>query len=122
MAVAFGAFEAQSKPVNNKEEIAPPRPVRTWTTADVYLGAMARRRTARKSREPGPRTQPEAPRFLLSTLPFLALIAATIVLGAAIMIAAWPGQNPPRAQPRPEAPEAGTAAKGWFQEAQREFR
>ena len=110
--------------MNNKEEIAPPPPARAWTRPEEYLGAMARRRTARKAREPGsaPRTQPEAPRFLLSTLPFVALIGALVVLAAAIMIAALPGQRAAGAKGEAQAAERGTAAKGWFQKAEREFR
>jgi anti-sigma factor RsiW len=106
--------------VKHKGELAPPEPSR-WTRADDYLGAMARRRTARRQREPGPRTQPETPRLLLSTIPFLALIAALAILAVAIMIVAWPGSQP---QPRQAsvAREQGVAAKGWFQDAEREFR
>ena len=49
-----------------------------WTRPDEYIGALARRRTARRSRgdKIRPRTQPEAPRFALSTLPFLVLFGA----------------------------------------------
>ena len=77
--------------------------------------------TARKSREPKPRTEPEVPRLLLSTLPFLALLVAMAVLTVAIMVIAWPGSQP---QPRPKVAqhEEGLAPKGWFQEAKKEFR
>jgi hypothetical protein len=82
---------------------------------------MASRRTARRRRQPNPRTQPEAPRLLLSTIPFLALIAALGVLGVAIMVAAWPGSQPaPR--PKPAQHELGVAPKGWLQEAEKQFR
>jgi hypothetical protein len=91
-----------------------------WTRPDAYFEALARRRTARKARSPKPRTQPEAPRLLLSTLPFLAVISALAVLAAAIMIAAWPG-NQPQPKPRTETREQGVAAKGWLQDAEREF-
>ena len=82
---------------------------------------MARRRTERRKREPKPRTQPESPRLLLSTLPFLALIAALAVLAVAIMVTAFPGNQP---QLRSNAPEhrQGYAPKGWFQEAEKEFK
>ena len=102
-----------------KQGLAPPS--EHWTRIDDYLGALARRRTARIKREPKlRRTQPEAPRLLLSTLPFLALIAALAVLAVAIMIAAWPGTRP---QPQLRSPqhEQGFAPKGWFQKAQKEF-
>jgi anti-sigma factor RsiW len=81
---------------------------------------MARRRTARRERDPGPRTQPESPRLLLSTIPFIALIAALAILAVGIMIIAWPGSQPqPTSKPLPR--EQGVAAKGWFQEAEKDF-
>jgi hypothetical protein len=94
---------------------------RNWTCPEDYLGALARRRTARKSREPKPRTEPEAPRLLLSTLPFVALLVAMAVLTVAIVVVAWPGSQP---QPRPKLAqhEEGLAPRGWFQEAEKEFR
>lgn len=106
--------------VKHKGELAPPEPQR-WTRADDYLGAMARRRTARRKREPGVRTEPESPRLLLSTIPFLALIAALAILAVAIMVIAWPGSQPPPKQ-NSIAREQGVAAKGWFQDAEKEFR
>jgi hypothetical protein len=106
--------------VDNKPKIATAKAPEAWTRPDEYLGALARRRTARKAREPKPRTQPEAPRFALSTLPFLLLMIGLLVVTIAVAIAAWPGSAP---QPRPQAErhELGTAPKGWFQKAEREF-
>jgi hypothetical protein len=106
--------------MRNKGELARPESQR-WVRADDYLSAMARRRTERRKREWRPRTQPESPRLLLSTIPFLALIAALIILGIAIMVIAWPGSQP---HPALKAPphEQGVAQKGWFQEAEKEFR
>jgi hypothetical protein len=106
--------------MKNKGELAPPE-FRRWTRADDYLGAMARRRTERRKRERQSRTQPESPRLLLSTIPFLALIAALAILAVAIMVIAWPGSQP-RPAPRQAQREQGVAAKGWFQDAQREMR
>jgi len=106
--------------VKHKGELAPPEP-RRWTRADDYIGALARRRTARRKRETGGRTEPESPRLLLSTIPFLALIAALAILAVAIMITAWPGSQPQPAQ-KSVAREQGVAAKGWFQDAEKEFR
>lgn len=98
----------------------PPVKDRSWTRVDDYFESMARRRTARRARGPRPRTEPEVPRFSLSTLPFLILIGGLAVLAVAIAISAWPGS-----QPRPQAHAArhqqGVAPKGWFQDAQREF-
>ena len=107
--------------MRNKGQLAPPESER-WTSADDYIGALARRRTERKKREPRlERTQPEAPRLLLSTVPFLALLAALAVLAVAIMAVAWPGSQPkPLAHPIPH--QQGVAAQGWMQEAEKEFR
>ena len=100
---------------------AAPRASR-WTKPDDYIASLARRRTARRARETSSRTQPQAPRFALSTLPFVGLMIGLGILTIAIMIAAWPGSvaKPRAAIPQPK--ELGTAQKGWFQEAQREFR
>jgi hypothetical protein len=104
-----------------KRERLAESPAEKWTRPDDYLAAMARKRSARSSREPTPRSQPEAPRLLLSTLPFLALLALLGVLAVAIMVAAFPG-NQPQTRAAPSAPrEQGIAPKGWFQEAQKEF-
>jgi len=100
-----------------KQGLASPPP-RAWTRIEDYVVPLIRRARARRRMKP--RTQPEAPRLLLSTVPFLALLAALAVLAVAIMIAAWPGSQP-RPQPRPVQHEEGVAAKGWFQEAQKEF-
>jgi hypothetical protein len=105
--------------MKNKGELAPSESNR-WTRIDDYMGAMARRRTERRRREPIGRTQSDEPRALLSTVPFVGLLAALAVLAAAIMVTAWPGSQP---QPKPQLVqhEKGVAAKGWLQEAQKEF-
>lgn len=96
-------------------------PVGKWTRPDDYLEAMARKRTFRRGRRGKERTEPESPRLFLSTVPFLALLALLGVLAVAIMIAAFPGNQPELRSPPPPAKVQGVAAKGWFQEAQREF-
>jgi hypothetical protein len=96
-------------------------PTGKWTHPEDYLGAMARKRTFRRGRRLPDRTQPEAPRMLLSTVPFLALIALLGVLAVSIMIAAFPGSQPPEKPTQVAQKEQGVAPKGWFQEAQREF-
>jgi hypothetical protein len=53
-------------------------------------------------------------------LPFLVLMGGLAVLTLAIVAAAWPQVHQP-AQER-SAPEVGTASKGWFQDAQKDFR
>jgi hypothetical protein len=105
--------------MKHRGELAPPESL-NWTRVEHYLGAMARRRTERRRREPKPRTQPEAPRLLLSTLPFLVLLAAMAVLAVGIMVIAFPGTQPQR-RPPAAAHQQGVAAKGWFQEAQKQF-
>ena len=105
----------------NKDEVAASRPpAGAWLRAEDYMETLARRRTARRARMAGPRTQPEAPRYLLSTLPFVALFAGLAVLTLAIVIAAWPVQ-PKKADAPAEQAELGTASKGWFQEAEKQF-
>jgi hypothetical protein len=94
--------------MRNKDELAPLES-RGWTRADAYLGAMARHRTERRKREPRhPRTQTDEPHFLLSTLPFLLLMGALIVIAIGLFAAAWPGAQPSR-QPRPEIAQVNLA-------------
>jgi len=100
--------------MKGKQELVPLQPpTGAWTRVEDYLGALARRRAARRRHEPGPRTQPEDPKLSLSTLPFLALLIALAVLTVGIAVAAWPGRShePPRAEP---AREIGTAPPGWL--------
>jgi hypothetical protein len=105
----------------SKDGLAPPPAARAWTRIDDYLVHMRRRdAAARRRRRLEPRTEPEAPRFILSTLPFLALLAVLGVMTIAMMIAAWPGQERP-VKTRPAVHELGTAQKGWLEEAQRDM-
>ena len=92
-----------------------------WTRPEDYLGAMARKRSFRRGRAGRARTEPDSPRLLLSTVPFLALMALLAVLAVAIMIAALPGSQPQQRVLQPPAKELGVAQRGWFQEAQKEF-
>ena len=72
---------------------------RSWTRPDDYLGVFARRRTARKQREPiRRRTQTDEPHFLLSPLPFLLLFGALIVIAVGFFSLAWSGSQPARQQ------------------------
>lgn len=110
----------------SKHDLAPPAappPAQRWTSVDDYLTALARRRTARRSRQPRQRTQAEAPKLLLSTLPFAALMAFFAMLIVAFAIAAWPGSQPPQAEPHAASQQQpGTAAPGWLDQARREMR
>ena len=92
-----------------------------WTRPEDYLSAVARKRTFRRRERRRGRTEPETPRLLLSTVPFLALLALLGVLAVGIMIAAFPGFQPQVKTPQVAAREQGVAAKGWFQEAQKQF-
>ncbi|HEX6741789.1 MAG TPA: hypothetical protein VF079_08365 [Sphingomicrobium sp.] len=100
----------------------PPVKDRSWTRIEDYFEAMARRRTARRSRALRPRTEPEAPRFSLSTLPFLILIGGLAVLAVGIAVAAWPGSGPPPRAAAAAEHEQGFAPKGWYQDAEKEMR
>jgi hypothetical protein len=106
-----------------KDDVASRPPSRSWVRPEDYVEALARRRTARRSRDRGvrPRTQPETPRLLLSTLPFVVLTVGLAVLTLAIAITAWPhtAAAPARAE---GLQETGTASKGWFQDAQKDFK
>lgn len=106
--------------MKQKGDLAPTR-AGLWTSPDAYVDALVRRRSSRKSRSKEKRTEPEAPRFSLSTLPFVILMAALLVIAIGIIVSAWPGSQP-QPQPRSAAKELGTAPKGWFQEAEKEFR
>jgi hypothetical protein len=103
-----------------KERLAE-SPAEKWTRADDYVAAMARKRTARKLRTAKLRSQPESPRVLLSTAPFLLLLGLLAILAVSIMIAAFPGSQPQQKAAQ-VAREQGVAAKGWFQEAQKDMR
>ena len=106
--------------MSRKDHLDAPTPIRAWTRPDAYIGAMARKRSFRRAHGEKQRTEPEAPRLLLSTVPFLALLALLAVLSIAIMLLAFPGNQP---QPNEKAAQAeqGVAGKGWFQKAEREF-
>ena len=95
--------------------------VRAWTQPGAYIELLARRRSFRRARGEKPRTQPESPRLMLSTVPFLALLCLLAVLAIAIFVMAYPGSQP---QPKPKqvaAKEKGVAARGWLREAEKEF-
>lgn len=93
---------------------------RPWTRIDEYVVSLARVRSARRARHPKPRTQPENPRFALSTLPFLVLMAALMVIMLAVFLVAWPGGRPDK-QLQLEEREQGVAPRGWLEDAEREF-
>ena len=59
--------------------------------------------------------------MLLSTVPFLALMTLLAILAIAIMVAAFPGNQPAPKKPQIAQHEQGIAPKGWLQEAQKEM-
>lgn len=93
---------------------------RKWTRPDAYVEALVRRRSFRRAHPPQERTQPESPRFALSTLPFLVLLLALGVLAVAIIVLAWPRPQPQH-RPVQLAKEQGYAPRGWLEEAQKEM-
>ncbi len=108
--------------VKEQEKLANSAPEDAWTRPETYVGALVRKRSFQRAHREQPRTEPEKPRLLLSTLPFLVVIGLLAVLAVAIMILAFPG-NQPRPKPKPVAThDQGVAARGWFQEAQKEMR
>jgi hypothetical protein len=106
--------------VKPKEKLANPEPDGAWTKPETYVEAMVRTRSFRRAHREKPRTQPDSPRPLLSTIPFLVLLVLLGVLAVAIMVLAFPG-NQPVPKPKPAAHEQGVAEHGWFQEAQKEM-
>ena len=95
-------------------------PAGKWTRPDDYVEALVRRQGFRRAHRPRQRTEPESPRFALSTLPFVVLMAALAVLTVAIMLLAWP-RSQPQQKPQQLAKEQGYAPKGWLEEAQKEM-
>jgi len=107
--------------VKGKQKVASPAPDASWTRPEAYIGALARKRSFRKACEKKRITQSAAQRAWLSTVPFAALLAVLAVLAVAIMLVAFPG-NQPSLKERQAAPrEQGVAPRGWFQEAQKQF-
>ena len=107
--------------MSHKEKVAKSERPRPWTRPEDYLGALAFRRSFRRSREPRPRTEHDRPRMLLSTMPFFVLLMLLGVLAVAIMIVAFPGTQPQIRQPPATAKEKGVAQRGWFEEAQKDM-
>jgi hypothetical protein len=103
----------------DKPDVAAARTDR-WTRIDMYLEALAHRGSVRRRRY-AQRTEPEAPRLMLSTLPFIAIMLVLAVLMVLFAVAAWPPSQP-EFPDRPQPREIGTAQRGWFQEAKKEFR
>jgi len=107
--------------VKGDEKVASPAPGASWTRPEAYIGALAVKRSYRHAREDQPRSQPAATRPSLSTLPFAVVLAALAILAVAIMIVAFPGNQPVAKPAQPSPHEQGVAPRGWLQEAQKQF-
>ena len=94
---------------------------RGWTQPGAYIESLARRRSFRRSRSEKPRTQPESPRLLLSTAPFLVLLGLLAFVAIGIFLLAIPGTQPQPKAKQVAAKQQGVAQKGWLQEAEKEF-
>ena len=106
----------------DERELAPSPPAQQWTSIDTYLDGLLRRRiAARRLPKLRPRTQPETPDPLLSTLPFVALLGMLGMLFFAIASLALPQSHQPPKRAAPAEQELGTAPKGWYQAAEKEF-
>jgi hypothetical protein len=106
--------------VKEKQTLANPEPDGAWTRPETYVEALVRTRSFRRAHRERPRTQPVAPRPWLSTIPFLALLVLLGVLAVAMMVLAFPG-NQPVSKPVAPVKEQGVAQRGWFQEAEKEM-
>jgi hypothetical protein len=99
-----------------------PQSGNNWTQPEDYVAALARKRTARKSRgEADPSKQHEASRFPVHMLPFVALMAVLAVLVIATIFIAFPGNQPELKTGQVASHEQGYAPKGWMKEAEKEF-
>lgn len=111
----------------NKHDIPTPRTGSSWTRIDTYMRTLNRRRSVIRGRGQSarPAEEPEPPRLLLGTLPFLLLSGALAVVAGAIIVMARPGAMRPQgpaAVERVPPKELGRAPVGWFDEAKKEFR
>jgi hypothetical protein len=103
------------------DKLLPAPQAKRWTRPEDYVVALARLRSARQRHQVQPRSEPEEPRAMLGTVPFLVLTAALAMLALAIIASAWPGHEPPQAKPA-AASEQGRAPPDWFDKAKRELR
>ena len=77
-----------------KDKDLAPATDRSWTRIEGYVTALKRRRIAARRRSKlEPRTEPQRPDFILSTLPFIALAVALAVIAAGVIALAWPGRD-----------------------------
>lgn len=112
----------------NRQDLPSSQMKSSWTGIDSYLRSLHRRRLVIRGRRQSarPAQDPEPPRLLLGTLPFLLLSAGLAVVAGAIILMARPGAMrasvPVKTVERVPPHELGTAPPGWFDEAKKEFR
>src|SRR3954468_3407763 len=104
----------------DEKRLVRPQPGQDWTQPDDYVAALARKRTARKSRDPNPKNQHEASRFPVHMLPFVALMIVLAVLVIATILTAFPGSQPELKPNQTASHEQGYAPRGWLKEAEKE--
>jgi hypothetical protein len=109
-------------------EASPAAAVGRWMRIDTYTAGLAKRRRRMTTLlHLEKRSEPQDPKLMLSTLPFLALLSVLGVLMIAFFIAAWPPSQPgaaafpAKAATQKLTPELGNAPRGWFEEAAKEF-
>lgn len=110
--------QAHSEGMDDKG-LTPTSAANSWTRIEAYLAPM--RRAGGRLRRLDPRSEPESPKVMLTTLPFGALLLGFLILSVAIAIAAWPPSQPDLPVASPIVHDLGSAPKGWFQKAQRQF-
>lgn len=113
--------EAHFAEVKENQRLASPAPGGPWTRPDEYIDALVRKRSFRRARRERQRTQPERPRLMLSTVPFLSLIGMLAVLAVAIIVLAVPHAEPQQSARLPSPKVQGVANPGWLHEARKEF-
>lgn len=92
-----------------------------WTRPEAYVETLARQRNSRRASRARLRTEPESPRLLLSTVPFLALMSLLGLVAVAVFIMAIPGSHPQQSEVRSAPQQQGVAVRGWLQKAQKDF-
>ncbi len=102
-----------------KHDEVKPRPAGAdgrWTRLEDYvdLRRLRRRAAATLNRRMRPRTEAPLAHWLISTLPFMLLMAGLAAMALWIMIAAAPGVGRTEREPVPQPREFGTAPPGWI--------
>ena len=94
-----------------------------WTRLEDYidLRRFRRRTAARMKRAFRPRTEAPLRHWMISTLPFLLLMAGLAAMALWIMVFVATGMSEPDREPAPRPPELGTAPPGWIDGSGEEY-